>query len=62
MDIHNNILIIRRSYNNLAEITDGKNANALRSQYLPEIAQKIISFRFNQWDIVPSGIGVNCRH
>lgn len=42
-DIKDNILTIKRSINNLGEITDGKNANALRSQYLPEIAQKIIA-------------------
>lgn len=42
-DINDNILTIRRSINSLNEITDGKNANALRSQYLPEIAQKIIT-------------------
>jgi len=42
-DIKNNFLTIKRSINNLNEITDGKNANALRSQYLPEIAQKIIA-------------------
>lgn len=42
-DIKDNILTIKRSINNLGEITDGKNANALRSQYLPEIAQKIVT-------------------
>ena len=42
-DIKDNILTIKRSINSLNEITDGKNANALRSQYLPEIAQKIIA-------------------
>ena len=42
-DIKDNILTIHRSINRLGEITDGKNANALRSQYLPEIAQKIIT-------------------
>ena len=42
-DIKDNILTIKRSINNLGEITDGKNANALRSQYLPEIAQKIVA-------------------
>lgn len=42
-DIKDNILMIKRSINSLNEITDGKNANALRSQYLPEIAQKIVA-------------------
>ncbi len=36
-------MTIKRSINSRNEITDGKNANALRSQYLPEIAQKIIA-------------------
>lgn len=42
-DIKDNILTIKRSINSLNKIMDGKNANALRSQYLPEIAQKIIA-------------------
>lgn len=42
-DIQNDTLTIIRSINNIGKITDGKNTNALRSQYLPEIAQKIIA-------------------
>ena len=42
-DIQNNILTISRSVNNQGELTDGKNANAHRSQYLSSSALKIIA-------------------
>ncbi len=41
-DINNNLLTIHRSINRFNEITDGKNKNAQRSQYLSTIAQGII--------------------
>lgn len=41
-DIQNNILTISRSVNNDGELTDGKNANAHRCQYLSAFVQQII--------------------
>lgn len=41
-DIQNNLLTIRRSINNQNEITDCKNTNARRSQYLSDTAQHIL--------------------
>lgn len=41
-DIANGTLLIRRSINNEGELTDGKNDNAIRQQYLSATARQVI--------------------